>query len=473
MTAAVQGVLRDAARRAAARDARGVARGAAFVAALWCAGALLVVFAGPSALAGPARVAAAAAVAAGIAATCAALVRRRDPRASARMLDRELSLPDSALATVEISSGPGSASPAWAQAVAADFLDRHRQAAATIPRRAGISLPALALALLAVAVAVWVPRPHGTNGVPAVDDPWTAPAAASDLAGDWQRYAQEPSGPAAEAVRRALAPLREGIAATSREEALVKIGHAGDILRRAAEDLPVQDPGAPADQAWSDPVLGALAAGDPAEALDVMRGVVSSMPPAEAVERLARTASRLDRAGFSKSAEAVRAMAGAGASSAGAFEALEEALGEEMGARLARGDLDLARLQIEAVREAVGQSSTRGGADPMPELSRKTPGAPGAGAGGDASSRTEGGAAPRDPLSIVLPVAGTTSAKGESTVTSLRTTGGPATKPTRTATDSATLPGMLSADAVPDENLPPAHRATVRKYFETLRSKIQ
>jgi hypothetical protein len=470
MIPALREALRGAARRAAGRDARGIARAAVVVAVLWCAGALVVAFAGPSAWAGPARVAAAVAVGACIAAPFAAFVRHRDSRSLARLLDRELSLPDSALAALEIS--PQAVPPAWTDAITTDFLKRHRQAVVPVEaNRAGF--PALALALLVVAVAVWVPRPPGPPVTDPADAPWIAPAEADILPGDWQRYVQERSGPAAEAVRRALDPLRAGLRETSRDEALVKIGHADDILRKAESALPATDPGALADPSGSDPILEAVAAGDASRALAAVEEALGDAPSAETAARLARIASRLDRAGFSKAAEALRALAGAGASRAGALDALDAALGAGAEARLARADLGLARMQLAALRETSGQSPASGGVDPVPRLSGKDSGAPGTGAGADASPLTGDASAARDPLSVLLPVTGSSAGEGESTVTVLPTASGPATKPSTPATDSVTMPGMLSSDAVPDENLPPAHRTTIRKYFQTLRSQIQ
>jgi hypothetical protein len=132
--------------------------------------------------------------------------------------------------------------------------------------------------------------------------------------------------------------------------------------------------------------------------------------------------------------------------------------------------MDLAKMQMAAARQGMS-GSKEGSLSELPKLSESGNRGQGAGAG------TNPGGVPlgdtRADPSLLAPLTGQADAGGETRVEVLPSNEGSAESASVTAKPVTPGAGSLSEDAIETEALPVAHRATIRRYFETIRSKSQ
>jgi hypothetical protein len=391
---------------------------------------------------------------------------RSSPKDAALALDRERKLPDCALALIEV-GGVG----AWQPALFADAMRRIEASTppAWPPEVRRIAGTLALVALFGAAAILWVPAPEEP------DVPPNAVAGSldsyQDVLKDWTRVVD--SGAAPEAMTEAARDLKEALekAGQSPRESLVKIGKLEDRLASqlaSLESLEALLPAlAEALSATNPRAAAALAKGDLSAAASAMANEPPlSNPAPKAMEQLAR---QLSEAGFDNLAGAARQLSSKKepGDSQDAMQNLARALSQADALKQAEKMMQLAQMQMAAARQGMSNSS-EAGLDDVPKLSEK--GSPGQGAGAGANP----GGAPigenfQDPA-VLAPLSGQSDPGGETAVEVMPSNEG-REESARTARSQTTgTAGSLSEEAVESEALPVAHRATIRRYFESIRS---
>ncbi len=388
---------------------------------------------------------------------------------SAHSLDRESSLPDSVTAALELSPNPGP----WASAVAVDACSRLRPLPAPAPELRTVGLGLCVVGVLLAVAAVWLPPKSQQIPIPPDPTGTISLDTVEAVVSDWERFSSKSDNPASAALAEAASELKTAMEGNplGREEALVAIAKVEDRLKADA-DSASSDELASALAGSAASVAQALDAGDwkkaAAEAEAMARAENPSLPTAEQSSAMNALANKLEAAGQNSLARALRAMARASNTeqAAKAMQSLSEALSD---ASSASQVLELARMQLAATREAMGDAGATPGQDLVPKLPGAENQPPGSGAGSDSPGSSSGISETLSELDVLLPLQGIPTGAGESSAEILPSGAPRAESPTVQPTGASPGPGSLSREAIEEENLPLAHRTTIRRYFDAIR----
>ncbi|MEX1118316.1 MAG: hypothetical protein WEB60_05920 [Terrimicrobiaceae bacterium] len=410
----------------------------------------------------------------GLLAVCLVPMLRRIPAAqAAKALDHDLQLPDSALAWVQLGgTGP------WAEALKSESLTRLRSAVPPPQREEKMTIK-LAMTLILTllgAAGIWLPAiPKAVQG----------PSMPADLTSldqvleDWSAFAGENPDRGGKDVKKAAEALelalqdREG----DRADLLVRIATVEDQLQSqlsSAQSLEALLPAlAEALAASVNPSQAPSSAPSSAtEALEKMAArLPTNFPPANAAE-LEALARQLTDAGHTELAEALRALANAtdGRQAQDALNKLSQALSGAEALAGAKRILELAMMQLAAAKEGTG-GDTKGALSLLPKLSEL--GNPGSGAGSDTEFPESTTVRDLESARLLAPVTSANQSTGESRVQVLPSAQGLQESPRTAPSNTAARQGWLSEEAITSEELPVVHRATVRRYFESIRPKTE
>jgi len=388
---------------------------------------------------------------------------------SAHALDRESGLPDSVTAALELSPNPGP----WASAVVADACSRLRPLPSPAPELRTVGLGLCVVGVLLAVVAVWLPPKSLQAPIPPDPTETVSMDLVEAVVSDWERFSSKTDNPASAALAEAASELRTAMEGNppGREEALVAIAKVEDRLKAEADSANSHElASALAGSAAS--VAQALDAGDwktAAAEAEAMAGAENpSLPTAEQSSAMNALANKLEAAGQNPLARALRAMARASNAeqAAEAMQSFSEALSD---AASASQVLELARMQLAATREAMGDAGATPGQDLVPKLPGTDSQPPGSGAGSDSGGSAGENSGTLGELDVLLPLRGTPTSAGESSAEILPSGAPRAESPTVQPTGASPGPGLLSREAIEEENLPLAHRATIRRYFDAIR----
>jgi len=395
------------------------------------------------------------------------------PSQAAKALDRDLRLPDSALALVQLKT-PGP----WQDAMQNEILGR-LQSARPITRNSDtktLSLAVFLILTLLLGSAIWLPSlPRETRPVTEAADL----AALDEVLEDWEAFAEKNANREGQEVKQAADALKEALQKreTGRSDLLVRIATVEDRLQTqlaSAVSLESLLPSlAEALAAAADP-SEAPRSGAPtaSEVLDQMASQLPTDFPVANSSELEELARQLGDAGHTKLAEALRELAAAktSAQAQSAIKKLSQSLSDAGALADARETMELAMMQLAAAREGTS-GNPQGGLSLLPKLSDQ--GNPGVGAGDSAEFPESTTARDLDPASLLAPVNSTNQSDGEAMVQVLPSAEGLRETPSRGPSNEIATRGPLSGEAITTETLPLVHRGTVRKYFDAIRPKPQ
>lgn len=384
----------------------------------------------------------------------------------ARLLDRESGLPDSTLSAFQLHQRGG----AWPDAVAVQARERLRPLPEVSRELRKLGPGMGVVALFVVVAALWFPVPTRPTSAGTSLPESVSLDSLQVVVSDWERFVADAPDPTNGALKEAAARLKALTETpTSKEAALVEIGRVEDRLNAAG--IPDSSTLAAALAATAPSVSDALKAGDfkaaAAQAGELATEGVPSLPAASDAAEMAALAERMQAAGQQALADALRAMSRA-ANAADAAKALQQLSLALSQAADAAKILEMARMQLAAAREAMGNTAVSAGLDDIPKLPGAEEQPPGLGAGADTGQGQEGQGGLED-LKVLMPLTGVRTDAGE-TAAEILPSDTPANETPRTPASGATARvGEISRTAVEEENLPLAHRATIRRYFDAIR----
>lgn len=393
-------------------------------------------------------------------------------RKSAAALDSECGLPDSSVALLELPTDDK-----WGQALLSDNLERIRSARFPSLKKEmrAVALTVLVCLILTLSSAIWfpaVPEPIAAGPSPDSLVPF------EDVLKDWTALVD--SGTAPPEIQRAAKDLKAALEDRQNKPgvSLLKIGKLEDRISQqvsAVEELNALLPALAEALGETTPgVADALAKGDLAKAAESLSAAAQSAVPLTpgAAEAMANLARQLSSAGMEQLAGAVRSAADAKTSqeSQMAMQNLSEALSEAESKRQAQKMMDLAKMQMAAARQGMS-GSKEGSLSELPKLSESGNRGQGAGAGPNPGGVPLGDT--RAEPNLLAPLTGQADAGGETRVEVLPSNEGSVESASVNAKPVTPVAGQLSEDAIETEALPVAHRATIRRYFETIRSQQQ
>ncbi len=391
-------------------------------------------------------------------------------RKSAAALDSECGLPDSSVALLELPTDGK-----WGQALLSDNLRRIRSASFPSLKNEmrAVALTALVCVVLILSSAIWfpaVPEPVAAGPSPESLVPF------EDVLKDWT--AMVDSGTAPPEIQQATKELKAALEDRQNKPgvSLLKIGKLEDRISQqvsAVEELNALLPAlAEALGATTPGVADALAKGDLSKAAESLSAAARSAVPLTpgAAEAMANLARQLSAAGMEQLAGAVRSAADSKSDQESQFamQNLSEALSDAESKRQAQKMMDLAKMQMAAARQGMS-GSKEGSLSELPKLSESGNRGQGAGAGTNPGGVPLGDA--RTEPSLLAPLSGQADAGGETHVEVLPSNEGSSESASVSAKPVTPIAGQLSEEAIETEALPVAHRATIRRYFETIRSK--
>ena len=395
--------------------------------------------------------------------------RRMSPIQAAKALDQDLHLPDSALAWVQFSD-----SGTWWDALRAETLGRLRSAVSPTLRSDKNTL-ILAMILIVTLLAgswIWIPSvPQGSSGV-------TMPADLTSLdqvLEDWATFAESNPNRLGDEMKEAAKALEAALQdrEADRSNLLVRIATVEDRLQANLSSLDSLQSllsalaeALSADSSQSSPPPSA------SEALDKLAAQLpADFTPANASE-LEELARQLSEAGHTELAEALKALAKStdGKQAQEALKKLSKALSGAEALADAKRMMELAMMQLAAAKEGTG-SGSEGALSMLPKLSDS--GNPGSGAGSDPDFPESKTVRALEAAPLLAPVTSANQSAGEAQIQVLPTAEGLQESPTRAPSSTAVSKGPLSEEAITSEDLPVVHRATVRRYFESIRPKTE
>lgn len=408
----------------------------------------------------------------------------------ARALDRERSLPDSAVSAHELAEGEVPES--WRTRQLEDTVRRAEEA---VPRRGGRFDWALALGVasaLVLGISVLFLNVRTAAAEPV--DPVLAQHGVDleELFQDWELAQRESPDPQLEELLKEVEPLREMLAEgrLDQREMFVQLSRIEDRIAAMQEKMAREslDPHA-AELADSmngvqgmEPLAAALRAGDYEKARQAadQLGEKLNKPDAttpqgaqQAADRMASAADRMQQEGQKSMAQGMQNLSqGAKQNNpskmAQGLQKISQCMGQQAAQKKQRQGMSLCRQQMGMAKQCMGnRESMCNGLSLIPKLSMQK--GKGGGAGSEIDLQREKpetdslGAGTREHLT------GVADAMGESETQTVSASEAPTQQTTSVATADFAEYRKLSEEAIEDESLPLAHRLTIRRYFESIR----
>ncbi len=465
--------LRSAARRHKLRQsARAVRDSLPFAAGFAIVGMGLVLVA-PQLFSGFARVGLLLVALGLLALVTAPMLRRVSPIQAAKALDQDFHLPDSSLAWVQLSDRG-----TWWDALRADTLARLQ---AAVPPSLGFEKKTLTLAIILILTlfaGAWIWVPSLPKGAPMLTVP-TDLTSMDEVLEDWSAFAEANPNRAGDEIKQAAQDLELALKDrdAERSDLLVRIATVEDRLQANLSSVDSLQALLPAlAEALSSTVNPSQPTSSPSpSASEALEKLATQLPadftPANAsdLEDLAR---QLSEAGHTKLSEALSALAKStdGKQAEDALNKLSQALSGSEALADAKRMMELAKMQLAAAKEGTGGDS-EGALSLLPRLSDF--GKPGAGAGSDSDFPESTTVRALESAPLLAPVTSSNQSAGEARVQVLPSAEGLQESPSRAPSNTAASEGPLSEDAVTSESLPVVHRATVRRYFDSIRPKTE
>ncbi len=468
-----QSVLSDAVRRQKLRLAARAAKAAMPLASSVVIGGLVITLLAPEVFANSARLTVLLLAIALLAFVSAPFFRRMSPIQAAKVLDRDLHLPDSGLAWVQFPE-----SGAWWDALRSETMERLLSAVppSLTPEKRTLAFAMIFILTLLAAAGIWVPS--APEVLPMASRP-TDFTALDEVFEDWSAFSETNPGRAGEEIKTAAQALELALKdrAAERSDLLARIATVEDRLQATLSSMDSLQALLPAlTEALSAAAKPFPNTSSPApstsEALDQLAAQLPANFQAANPDELEELARQMSGAGHDALADALRDLAKAsdGNTAQEALTKLSQALSGAEALADARRMMELAEMQLAAAKEGTSGNS-EGALSLLPKLSEL--GNPGSGAGSGTDVPEPTTSRPLDAAPLLAPVTGKNQSAGEARVQVLPSADGLRESPARAPSDTAARGGPLSEEAISAESLPVVHRATVRRYFEAIRPKTE
>ncbi len=468
-----QTALRSATRRQHLRLAARIARSALPMASVVAVAGMVLAMVSPQLFADSARVIILLLALALLALVSFPLKRRLSPSQAAKALDHDLQLPDSALAWVQLPN-----SGKWRDSLQAETLERLRAASSPPLSSEKKTLTFAGILILTLLLGGWIWIPS----VPRVAAPATETAnltALDEVLEDWTTFVEENPNPAGEEIKQAAEALELALQdrEAKRSDLLVRIATVEDRIEANLSSMDSLQSLLPAlAEALSAAVDPSRSPSSPppttSEALEKMAAQLPADFTANNASELEELARQMSEAGHTALAEALRelAIASDGKQAQSAIDKLAQTLSDAEALADAKQMMELAQMQLAAAKEGTS-GDAKGGLSLLPKLSEL--GNPGIGAGSDPDFPESTAVRNLDAAPLLAPINSASQSTGEARVQVLPAAEGLQESPARAPSNTAATEGPLSEEAIIPENLPVVHRATVRRYFEAIRPKIE
>ena len=398
---------------------------------------------------------------------------------AARQADRQFGLPDDTLTSQELRSEGGTG---WLRLQHEDSqARRHAVDWAAWPVRwprwsiaTGLAV-VLLLALVVLRLTIYAPEPPVLVEAAGLTE---EAAAIEEMLQDWDKAAEMTEDPDLKELLAELQPLREQLPDMTEREMLLtlsKIENSLEALRDAAgrDSLEASAAELAAALRQKDFPKAARQAGEEAEKLSRREAQIPKGADQSATQQAMNTTARkLDASGRSAAASALRQISrGAEKNDPSGMcqgmKKLGECLAREASRQAAKRRLGLQLAQIGQCKGGLGQKEGLGaGLSLLPKLSQSS--SPGQGAGSETDPNRFGAPTRMEADRTGETLTGVLG-EGESETETLSSDapGGEAPRAGRSAQFAQYE--KLSQQAIADENLPLAHRETIRKYFESIK----
>lgn len=404
-------------------------------------------------------------------------------------IDRERSLPDSAISAQELPAT--SSSDAWRKFQLEDTVRRAESAQVRKGRFDWSLLSAVASVIL---LGVIVMMQGATVPGPQATDPLLAEHAADleEMFADWELAQEEQPDPELQKLLEEVQPLREMLATgeLDQRQMFIELSKVEDRIaamqdRMAKESLDAHA----AELAESmegvegmEPLAAALRAQDYAKAQEVADQLQKelSKPGAKTPTGAEQAASRMESAAEKMRNEGQQSMAqGMQNLSQGAkqnnpskmadgMKKVSQAMGQQQSKKNQQRNMAACRQQVGMCKECMGEGESMSrGLSLIPKLSMSKKN--GKGAGSEIDLLREKPATDSLGTGTQEALTGVADGMGDSETETVRTTEAPSQRTVSVATADFAAYRKLSEEAIEDESLPLAHRMTIRRYFESIR----